>query len=478
LSQAQGKFHVLTLGWAPALDGMIEQLAAATGYRFTSIVHPSFMAADVANRPEYRFLRRDTSAPLPEPDYALLGSLEQPGVPTLNNMILSDRIVATVDYTDALRWATFLARRCRELYEELRPSVVIGAFDGIHSAISLAVARRMGIPWYATNFTVLPPGYACFCDQMSPAARVQIHVPDEQQLRTLADETLTKFERRDAQARAYITPPGLSPAELLRKLPSRVRNALRTVQRASQREHLQFTHDRSDYSVGAALAHLRRVRQARGALAREQLVAEPPRTPYILFGLHMQPESSIDVWAPWVSNQMWVIEWLSRAIPPTHKLLVKIHKSDAAKYSAAELRQMRSYPGVELVQPFTDARRFLEKADMLIAIQGTMALEAAMLGKPVIMLADAATALMPSVTLCTDIEKLAPLIRTRLAEPAPGRDRILDGLVEYLRPFMPASYNDWNSQRSEAEMRGYAALFTALEQYLARGGTPVRTQAA
>ncbi len=474
---ADSRFHVMTLGWAPVLDEMLERLAAATGQRFTNIVHPAFLPADISRRPEHCFLRHELREPLPSPDRALLASLEQPGVPTLHNMILGDRIVSTVAYEDALSWATFLARRFREIFEQHRPSVVIGAFDGLHSGISLAVARRMNIPWLATNFTVLPPGYACFVDQMTPAARLQLHEPDEQDLRARALDAITKYERRDVQARAYITPPGLSLGEQLRKLPARARSALRIVRRARDRDALQFTHDRTDFSVGAAIAHLRGVRFARDALAGERLVAEPPREPFILFGLHMQPESSIDVWAPWVSNQMWIIEWLARAIPPSHKLLVKIHKSDAAKYSAAQLRQMRSFPGVELVQPFTDARRFVDSADLLIAIQGTMALEAAMLGKPVIMLAPSPTTLMPSATLCTDIEALAPLIRQKLTEPRPSRDEIVDGFAEFLRPFMPASYNDWDTKRNDSEMRGYADLFRALERHLT-GGARGRTHAA
>jgi hypothetical protein len=459
----------MTLGWAPVLDGMLERLAAATGQRFTNIVHPSFLPAELAPRPEYCFLRQDLNEPLPEPDLTLLSWLEQPGVPTVHNMIVSDRIVATIAYHDALRWATLLARRLREIFEKYRPDVVIGAFDGIHSSISLAVARRMNIPWYAMNFTVLPPGYACFVDQMNPASRIQLHDADERQLRQLTEQTLAKFERRDTQARAFITPPGLSLGEHLQKLPARLRSVLRTVRLAKDREALQFTHGITDLSVKAAMAHLGGVRRARHALAGAKLLEAPPSQPFIMFGLHMQPESSIDVWAPWVSNQMWVIEWLARSIPPSHKLLVKIHKSDAANYSTAQLRKFTSFPGVELVQPFADARRFVEACDVLIAIQGTMALEAAMLGKPVIMLADSPTSLLPSVTRCTDIEALAPLIRQKIGESRPSRERIADGLAEYLRPFMPASYNDWDRQRDDREMQGYAELFRALRNFVVRG---------
>ena len=52
------------------------------------------------------------------------------------------------------------------------------------------------------------------------------------------------------------------------------------------------------------------------------------------------------------------------------------------------MARMRSFPGVELVAPLADARSFIESADLVVAIQGTIGLEAALLGKPVIMLGE------------------------------------------------------------------------------------------
>jgi len=232
---------------------------------------------------------------------------------------------------------------------------------------------------------------------------------------------------------------------------------------------LQFTHGQPDLSVLAALSHLRRVRRARSALSRINPIKEPPCQPFILFGLHMQPESSIDVWAPWLSNQMWVIEWLARSIPPSHKLLVKIHKSDAANYIADTLSKMASLPGVQLVHPFTDAMCFVRSADLVVAIQGTMGLEAALLGKPVIMLANSRAVLMPSVSSCSEIEELAPLIRRKIAEPPPPRELIINKFAEYLRPYMPAMDNDWSKRIEDCEIHGYANLFLAMQKHLQCG---------
>ena len=175
------------------------------------------------------------------------------------------------------------------------------------------------------------------------------------------------------------------------------------------------------------------------------------------------------MWAPFFSNQMWVVELLSRSIPPSHKLLVKIHKSDIANYSSSQLNRMRSFPGVELVRPFADTRSFIENAAMVVSIQGTMGLEAALLGKPVVSLGESPIAVFPSVSRIGDIPRLPQLIRAKLAESRPGRSDIVEAYADYLAPFMGASHNDWRAKVDREAFDGYERLFEALRRYIMKG---------
>jgi hypothetical protein len=192
----------------------------------------------------------------------------------------------------------------------------------------------------------------------------------------------------------------------------------------------------------------------------------------VLFGLHMQPEASIDVWAPFFANQAWVIELLSRSIPPTHRLLVKVHKSDAANYTREQFARMRSFPGVSLVKPFADARPFIEQAGLVVSIQGTMGLEAALLGRPVIMLGESPVTLLPSATQVGAITDLPALVRRKLEEDPPPRESIVEAFADYLAPFLPASHNDWRAPADAGEPRRFVALFDALRQHVAGKASP------
>lgn len=464
------RFHVVTVGWPRILvEDLFPDIAARNDMQFSHIAHPRNSASDGPRGTPgnvVRFFRDDPAQELPPADPAFLASLEQAGVPTIHNMILGDRVVCRLAYADAQRYATFIAKRLFELLGEMRPSAVIGGYDALHGCLALAVARRMKLPWFALHFAPIPSGVACFCDRMSPAARVQLAPRAREELHALAESSLRQFEQRAIQAPAYIAPPR-SLARTVSKLPSRVASFVRVLRRGREREFAQFVDASGRYDVTAALRQLWRSSRAHKALESADALGTPPGTPYVLFGLHRQPESSIDVWAPFFSNQMWVIELLSRSIPPSHRLLVKIHKSDISRYPQALLDRMRSFPGVELVRPFADSRQFIEQADLVIVIQGTMGLEAALLGRPVILLGESPVAVFPSASTAGALPELPALVRAKLRERPPGRNAIVETYATYLAPFMPASRNYWRVHMSEGEVENYIGLFNALRAYLA-----------
>jgi hypothetical protein len=464
--------HFLTVG-APQLlvESLWQRIAEAGGLRFSHLVHPALTADSWSGPPpgeNVHFLNDHVNPPMPAADHALLASLEREGVPTIHNMILGDRILARLPYEEALGYATYLARQMIRKIESIRPSVIIGAFDALHGGLSLAIARRLGIPWFALHFSVIPTGYACFCNRMTPAARVMLEGADPQAMARVAEQSLAQFEARSIRAPAYIAP---APAPLLGKLasiPRRTRALRRTLGKRSRRQFLRFVEEPSAYDVGAVWKLYRRSFAARHALLQVPTLNEPPRTPFALFALHMQPESSIDVWAPYCANQMAVIEALSRSLPPTHKLLVKIHKSDVANYSLEQLQKIRSLPGVEIVAPFADSRQFLERMDLLFSIQGTVGLEASLLGKPVIVLADSPVTIFPNADPVGAMAELPSLVKRKLGAKPPSRAAILEAYTKFLTPFLRAGHNNWLKRPDDEQIAHYVRLFEALARTLAR----------
>jgi hypothetical protein len=204
------RFHVVTVGWDYSLvEGVCNLISARSEQRFSHIVHPGYTANEWPDRPPadgIHFLRDHIRQLMPTPDHSFLASLEREAVPTIHNMIISDRVVSELRYDDALGYATFLARRLTELFEAIRPDAILASFDALHAGISLAVAKRMNIPWLALHFSSIPAGLTCFCDQLSPAATVLLRQPPAAELRLLAESALHQFESGSIQATAHVAP--------------------------------------------------------------------------------------------------------------------------------------------------------------------------------------------------------------------------------------------------------------------------------
>lgn len=131
---------------------------------------------------------------------------------------------------------------------------------------------------------------------------------------------------------------------------------------------------------------------ASGVLARPSGIFEavPITTnrPFALFPLHKQPESSIDVIGSPFTNQYEVIRALIRLLPFGWELWVKEHPNAIGDRSLEYYKKLKQLPGVRLIDPFADTYELLSQAGLTISIAGTASLEAGLLGRPAITIAE------------------------------------------------------------------------------------------
>jgi hypothetical protein len=460
--------HILTVGNNPLLVRILwSRIAARGGFRMSHLAHPSF---DQSSWPrelcsnEVHFFRDDIRSAFPPADVKFLASLERDAVPTIHNMIMSDRLASKLPREDVLAYASFLAKRLVDLFEGVAPTLIIGAFDGLHSSLGFAVANYLGIPWFVPLFSPLPGGEASFCANLSPASRVIFDPNRAAELHANAEAQLVEFENRKMSAVAYIPPRLFSAAFVFKRIPAQFAALIRVLPRRRLKKFLQFTDFPQTYSIRKLAGEAFRQRRNLWLLRRRKLLREPTAEPFVFFGLHMQPESSIDVFAHFFSNQERVIELIARSVPPTHSVLVKLHKSDTLNYSTQQLARLSRFPGVKLVSPYADTFEFIKKAALVFAIQGTIGLEGALLGKPVIMFGNSAVQVFSSVSTVGKTVDLPVLVRSKLAEPQPSRSQIIEGFAAYLAPFYPATGNDWSLMPTDAQIDDYVKLIGLLTQ--------------
>lgn len=461
----KSSFRILTFGYGYRLMDIVwAKVAECTGYRISHIPHPSLFPSDVdchlgnlkASRLFYLF---DTPIKVPDmADCHYLAELEADEGQTIHNIILADARLSALPYPEALGYVHAVAKRLQEIFEEAQPSVVLSGFEGFHSTLGMLVCRKMEIPWFGLVYTPIPRGFTGFSTVNNSGGTRSFGENDPLLIRELAERTLAEFENRSMSA--HVPETENSAWNVLRFLPLRAKNAFIKSKSIFSGNFDRYTH-RS--LAESARDYFRR----RWNLYSNKLLSfltVPPDTPYVFFGFHMQPEMGIDVWAPYFSNQPYVINCIARSIPPTHKVLVKLHKIDADHWSNAQLRCIEKMPGVELVSSSADTQDFVKKADIVFSIQGTIALEAAMLGRPVITFGETMYEDLPTVTRVGRLTDLPLLVRSKLKEQHPSRSEILQGLEKLLSRFSPGLHNNWNVDPTDSQLLQFTTHLEHLRQ--------------
>jgi Capsule polysaccharide biosynthesis protein len=139
---------------------------------------------------------------------------------------------------------------------------------------------------------------------------------------------------------------------------------------------------------------------------------------YVFFPLHTEPEVSLLVYGRPYVNQIEIVRMLAMSLPVDMVLIVKEHPWMVGKRSLAAYQKMLEIPRVRFANPAMEARTLVKQADLVSVVTGSVALEAAMLDKPVITFGDCPYNLLPDsmVRRCADPRHLQTLIRDTLKQ--------------------------------------------------------------
>lgn len=153
------------------------------------------------------------------------------------------------------------------------------------------------------------------------------------------------------------------------------------------------------------------------------------QAPYIYYALHYDPESTTMVSAPYHTNQMAVIEALSKALPLSWRLVVKEHPSMLGRRPRGFYEEIRNIPGVLLAWPHESSLHLVRDSALTATITGTVAWEAMLLGRPALVIGDSPfRAIGEGLTCCSDLAALGTAIQQAVAAPR-ARD---ESLIAYI----------------------------------------------
>ena len=150
-----------------------------------------------------------------------------------------------------------------------------------------------------------------------------------------------------------------------------------------------------------------------------------PQGPYIYFPLHVQPEFTTEVRAPFLANQIAVIENISKSVPISHKIVVKEHPGMQGERQLEFYRRLKLLHNVHLVSATMDSHDLIWNSDAVITITGSSAWEAVLYEKPVIALGPLCYGFCDRIYPCREIARLPEVIQEALSGFRPNHELLL-----------------------------------------------------
>ncbi|HEY1813783.1 MAG TPA: hypothetical protein VGG74_15635 [Kofleriaceae bacterium] len=316
-------------------------------------------------------------------DVAYLAEWERRcGVP-IQHMIFAERhLISRHPYDRLLRLTELIFRRVESDFDTLRPDAYFSEDVAcLTSFIHWAVARDRGVKITFLNNARFPGRVTTYSNPFQQWDLLDAVFP-ETPTGYLSDDDLTDADKFLNEFRERPTRmPGLAFRARLDVISKFDLTRLRIAARRWREDPGNPTL-RSPGEV--LLQRGRRLARSYVADARGLFDRSVEGERYVLYPLHLQPEATTLVLAPYYLNQLALIEDIAKSLPIGHWLYVKEHVISRGRWPLSFYEAIRRVPGVRLLSADEDAIALIRNAAAIAVITGTMGWEGILLDKPVV----------------------------------------------------------------------------------------------
>ncbi|HXL09690.1 MAG TPA: hypothetical protein VN966_05680, partial [Candidatus Bathyarchaeia archaeon] len=166
------------------------------------------------------------------------------------------------------------------------------------------------------------------------------------------------------------------------------------------------------------------------------------RAKKIYFPLHVQPEFTIDVRAPFCTNQLALIENIAKSVPSGYRLVVKDHPGMRGCRPLSYYREIRKLYNAQLLSPSVDSHQIIQSSDAVVTIVGTTAWESILYEKPVVAVGPLAYSFFDLIYNCRNVSDLPRLLSDAIRGFRPDRDLLLKFVWAMLES---ANHGEWHN---------------------------------
>lgn len=289
------------------------------------------------------------------------------------------------------RYIVHLHRFLSEVLAEAKPNLVFAYAVAGAPMIALAeLCRTQNITFSRFNTTRIGSGFIVDDDptgHLAPVARrfaeIKQNFGDFSSELDKASQYLTAFRHSPKPPEYYIR----NSAAI------RSRASMQSIARGLGDAALQLAHDglKRDLSLSKSRRHLFKLRATlkttqvnRKYFSTERVLPDK----FVYFPLHVDPEASTMVLAPWHTDQISIIEALAKSSPASMTILVKEHLPMIGLRPPGFYERIIQMPRVMLVGPSYSGIDLVKASSLTAVITGTAAWEALCLGRPALIIGD------------------------------------------------------------------------------------------
>jgi hypothetical protein len=395
-------------------------------------------------------------------DRAELHALERKSGWKIHDLIASDNLLSRRDTDHAVRYCAASARHARRFLEQHAIELITGEMTWAFEQIVAQVCIDLGIPFVRPMDVRIPNDRTGFFRDRKERDMVELRATTDAD-RTEARALLKAYREKPRQPAYMSINPSVLRAnrERIKLLTKHAVDLARDPQDATSRRPLGLIVDHSTQVLRTLI---------NGKLGSFEMPEDPPKRPFVLVTLHLQPEMTIDVMASPLCNQIATTEALARTLPVTHDLYVKEHIVALGKRKPSVYSTLRAIPGVRLIDPRAHTFRLIQQASLVVAATGTAAYEASLLGRPAVTMAPTVfSPIVVSDRFNPFVDSLGDTIERCAGRNPHSDERIVEFLAWLLAQTVPCAGGDalWQPYAMEPTYldrvaQGFFTLFASL----------------
>lgn len=432
---------------------------------------------------------------------------KQLGDPVLWNALLADRRIffgekasLEQDYASRFSHERMLAilqvglEEMEALFDRVQPDVVIGFICvTIGEYLAYIVARSRGIPFLNLRPTRIKNYFHAGESVCEPSARVKAsyHQINEsgvvESVAKQIEEYLNSVRETHAMYEGVLPPPGaprLGSAVKVAK-ESLFSKLGRWITDYRNYHFGKYRHDNHFRGVFYPLWYDKlkkpwRIWRTDSRLDNHYLhLADLEKLTYAFYPLHKEPEVTLLVYGRHSINQIEAIRNIAMSLPVGMKLVVKEHPAGLGYHPYSFYQKILSIPNVLLASPKLTSRDLLSRSRLVTLISGSIGLEAAMVGKPIICLGHVPYAFLPRTMLRTvsDLSRLSTEVTDLLATHEHDEKALISYVSAVMETSVPVDfysvllgrrgvYRPQQPSASESESNSYQDQIIRLALYL------------